>query len=210
MSAQRFLVPAAVGTTALGGFIYYRSTGSSEPKSREQQRRERADAKRDAGLAGAGVGQNATTGSVEAGGPGSGVPTANMDPDRKVKTDAPKEKLPSGGVGGGVGAGGMSARVVDISAKKSTDGGSSGGSWFGGGGGGSKSSTDDKSSSNSSSSSSGGASSASQGLQGLAGTGGKTAAPREGEGEHVKHHDTKVYSNHANTPTKRFPGETVK
>lgn len=176
MSAQRFFVPAAAGATAIGGYLYYNS--KQPAKSREQQRRERSQDKRDAGLSGAGVGQNAMTGLHEKGGPGSGVPTANTDPDRAVKTDAPKEKLPSGGVGGGVGAGGANSRTtVDISAKKPTTEQTSSSSW-------------------------------SQGLQGVFGQGGASAG--DSNETHKKYHDTKVHSNHADTPTKRFPGETVK
>ena len=118
MSAQRFFVPAAAGATAIGGYLYYNS--KQPAKSREQQRRERSQDKRDAGLSGAGVGQNAMTGLHEKGGPGSGVPTANTDPDRAVKTDAPKEKLPSGGVGGGVGAGGALCGERDVSHGRSS------------------------------------------------------------------------------------------
>ncbi|KAK0388015.1 hypothetical protein NLU13_4259 [Sarocladium strictum] len=230
MSAQRFFVPAAAGATALGGYLYYNS--KKAPLSREDQLREKSQAKRDAGLGGAGVGQNAVTGLHEKGGPGSGVPTGNKDPSRAVKTDAPKEDLPSGGVGGGVGAGDPSTRkTVDINAKKPTYGDRDGKS----GSGSDSSSGDQKSTSSSSSNnnnnnkSSGGSSGAkdsssksssgasnsaqgnsswSQSLQGIFGQGGSTAG--EKDDVHKKFHDTKIHSNHADTPTKRFPGETVK
>lgn len=261
MSAQRFFVPAAAGATALGGYLYYNS--QKPAKSRVEQRQERSQAKRDAGLAGAGVGQNAMTGGHEKGGPGSGVPTANMDSDRAVKTDAPREKLPSGGVGGGVGGGGANTRTtVDISAKKPTSGEGASASGFGSGssssgqnssnksttdkdssgsgrdtsnsstggtfGSGAGSSPDGQSSTNKNTTDSGNsgsgrgsaksapaggspdsnASSWSQGLQGIFGQGGGKVDDKDVQ--HRKYSDTKVHSNHADTPTKRFPGETVK
>lgn len=247
MSAQRFFAPAAAGATALGGYLYYNS--QKPQKSRVEQRQERSQAKRDAGLGGAGVGQNAVTGLFEKGGPGSGVPTANTDPDRAVKTDAPREKLPSGGVGGGVGAGGANVRAIDINTKQPSYGDGAGASGSGGGSSSDGQNSSNKSTSNTSSSSSdrdtstssdggtfgAGAGSSpdgqsssrgsaksgpaggspnsssstwSQGLQGIFGQGGASAS--DTPGSHRQYSDTKVHSNHADTPTKRFPGETVK
>lgn len=225
MSASRFFVPAGAGVAAIGGYMFYNSRKPA--LSREEQRREKSQSKRDAGITGAGVGQNAMTGLHEKGGPGSGVPTGNMDPDRAIKTDAPKDKLPSGGVGGGVGAGGANTRkTVDINAKKPNSG--EGAGMFGSGPGQSspnKTSTDEGDSSSGQDSSSGTGSSKSssttsnssgpgqenrswsQSLQGIFGQGGATAGSTDAD--HKKFHDTKIHSNHADTPTKRFPGETV-
>ncbi|KAF5985236.1 hypothetical protein FCOIX_2213 [Fusarium coicis] len=101
-------VPIISGVAALGAGVYY--LGRSKPETTpEQDRRGRAEAKKAEGLSGAGIGGNAVTGGHE---------LSHANSNRKEGTTAPPEKLPSGGVGGGVGAGGSNVRTsVEMSAK---------------------------------------------------------------------------------------------
>ncbi|KAI8724555.1 hypothetical protein NCS52_00024900 [Fusarium sp. LHS14.1] len=101
-------VPIGAGVALLGAGIYYKSR--SKPQvSEDQARRDRAQAKRDEGLSGAGIGGNAVTGGHE---------LSHVNPKRAEGSTAPLEKLPSGGVGGGVGAGGSNVRSsIEWSAK---------------------------------------------------------------------------------------------
>ena len=86
-------VPIISGVAALGAGVYY--LGRSKPGTTpEQDRRGRAEAKKAEGLSGAGIGGNAVTGGHE---------LSHVNSNRKGGTTAPPEKLPSGGVGGGVG-----------------------------------------------------------------------------------------------------------
>ncbi|OAA32314.1 hypothetical protein AAL_01646 [Moelleriella libera RCEF 2490] len=107
MSQGRALMIATAGAAAIGG-AFYATRGS---KSSAQARKDAADSKRDLGLGGVGVGGNVLTG-----GPESGPPRPDKDPQRSTKTTAEsRDKLPSGGLGGGEGAGGSSARKTDLS-----------------------------------------------------------------------------------------------
>ncbi|KAF5025703.1 hypothetical protein F66182_2221 [Fusarium sp. NRRL 66182] len=101
-------VPVTAGVAALGAGVYY-MTRSKPQTTPEQDRRGRAEAKKAQGLSGAGIGGNAVTGGHE---------LSHANSDRNEGTTAPLEKLPSGGVGGGVGAGGSNVRTsVEMSAK---------------------------------------------------------------------------------------------
>jgi hypothetical protein len=102
-------VPITAGVAALGAGVYY--LGRSKPDTTpEQDRRNRAEAKKAEGLGGAGIGGNAVTGGHE---------LSHANSRRKENTPAPPEKLPSGGVGGGVGGGGSNVRTtVEMSAKE--------------------------------------------------------------------------------------------
>lgn len=97
---QRSLIPIVAGGSLFIGAIIY-SRRPEAPKSAEQNRRDAADAKRAELGSGASVGGNFTTGGHE----------LSSKTDRpSEKAQVPKEKLPSGGVGGGVGAGGSNVR----------------------------------------------------------------------------------------------------
>ncbi|KAJ4203908.1 hypothetical protein NW767_004766 [Fusarium falciforme] len=101
-------VPIGAGVALLGAGIYYKSR--SKPQvSEEQARRDRAQAKKDEGLSGAGVGGNAVTGGHE---------LSHANPQRTEGSTAPPEKLPSGGVGGGVGAGDANVRSIEMTPKQ--------------------------------------------------------------------------------------------
>lgn len=102
-------VPIMAGITAIGAGIYYTSKKTPDV-SDEQARHNVGESKRAEGLGGAGVGGNALTGGHEPG-------HQNPGPKRSEGTTAPQEKLPSGGVGEGVGAGGSNARAVEMTSK---------------------------------------------------------------------------------------------
>lgn len=102
MSKQNTSILVIAGAGVIGASIYtmkYRKDPAQQSKNKTQD-------KKDLGLGGAGVGLTGAAGGNE----------RAIDPsqDRKVSTAAPKEKLPSGGVGGGAGAGGTSARAVEF------------------------------------------------------------------------------------------------
>ncbi|KAM0559338.1 hypothetical protein ACHAPJ_004361 [Fusarium lateritium] len=102
-------VPIGAGVAALGAGVYY-MTRSKPQTTPEQDRKNRGEAKKAEGLSGAGIGGNAVTGGHE---------LSHANSERKEGTTAPPEKLPSGGVGGGVGAGGSNVRTsVEMTAKK--------------------------------------------------------------------------------------------
>ncbi|QUC22235.1 uncharacterized protein UV8b_06476 [Ustilaginoidea virens] len=97
---------AAAGAALIGGTIY--ATRGRKEKSGPEVARNRARAKRELGLGGAGIGGNVLSGGPEA---GAAPPRPDRDPERRAKTTADsRDDLPSGGVGGGEGAGGASAR----------------------------------------------------------------------------------------------------
>ncbi|KAI9901693.1 hypothetical protein N3K66_003510 [Trichothecium roseum] len=121
----RFAFPIITGGGIVGGTLYYRSqhkkAAAAASSEKTTHNKAHAAAKRDKeGLSGAGIGGTAVTGGHETGQIGSGVATATSSPDRKVDTDAPLEKLPSGGVGGGVGAGGANVRAIEMTANGSS------------------------------------------------------------------------------------------
>lgn len=228
-------VPIGAGVALLGAGIYYKSR--SKPQvSEEQARRDRAQAKRDEGLSGAGVGGNAVTGGHE---------LSHVNPQRSEGSTAPLEKLPSGGVGGGVGAGGANVRSIEMTAKQRggvSPSGASGSAILGsifGTGATAESGTGDETkdtrvasnydgtptrrnathhdqhqprvsksgnAADSQGDDSGGqdtrsGQSLSQTLQGAFGQGGKGAA--EPDDQNTDFRNTKIASNHAETPTKR-------
>ncbi|RSM05764.1 hypothetical protein CEP52_006093 [Fusarium oligoseptatum] len=226
-------VPIGAGVALLGAGIYYKSR--SKPQvSDEQARRDRAQAKRDEGLSGAGIGGNAVTGGHE---------LSHVNPQRSEGSTAPLEKLPSGGVGGGVGAGGANVRSIEMTAKQRggvSPSGASGSAILGsifGTGATSESGTGDETkdtrvasnydgtptrrnathhdqhqprvpkSGNAATGDSQGdddgrsGQSLSQTLQGAFGQGGKRAA--EQDDQNADFRNTKIASNHAETPTKR-------
>ncbi|RSL84362.1 hypothetical protein CEP51_003946 [Fusarium floridanum] len=226
-------VPIGAGVALLGAGIYYKSR--SKPQvSDEQARRDRAQAKRDEGLSGAGIGGNAVTGGHE---------LSHVNPQRSEGSTAPLEKLPSGGVGGGVGAGGANVRSIEMTAKQRggvSPSGASGSAILGsifGTGATSESGTGDETkdtrvasnydgtptrrnathhdqhqprvpkSGNAATGDSQGdddgrsGQSLSQTLQGAFGQGGKRAA--EQDDQNAGFRNTKIASNHAETPTKR-------
>ncbi|RGP60299.1 hypothetical protein FLONG3_10928 [Fusarium longipes] len=225
-------VPITAGIAALGAGIYY--MGRSKPDTTpEQDRRNRAEAKKAEGLSGAGIGGNAVTGGHE-------LSHATTRP--KEKTTAPPEKLPSGGVGGGVGGGGSNVRTsVEMSAKENpgTSSPSKSGSGFLGGlfgTGGSKTDHGGKGqepkdtrvasnldgtpskkdtthhsndqprvskSAGDDSKSSGSGDSASQSLQGAFGQGGANVAEKGDQSQGFR--DPRVASNHTETTTKKGP-----
>ncbi|RDA87070.1 hypothetical protein CP532_0182 [Ophiocordyceps camponoti-leonardi (nom. inval.)] len=100
---------AAAGAGALGiGLFYRRQSNPSSSSTKDNQQddnnkpsRHSAHAKREFGLEGAAVGGNAIVGSTE---------LAAKREQQPSRSPAPLEKLPSGGIGGGEGAGGSSAR----------------------------------------------------------------------------------------------------
>ncbi|KAM0227902.1 hypothetical protein ACHAP5_012085 [Fusarium lateritium] len=228
-------VPITAGIAAIGAGVFY--MGRSKPDTTpEQDRKDRGEAKKAEGLGGAGIGQNAITGGHE---------LSHANSDRKEGSPAPPEKLPSGGVGGGVGAGGSNVRTsVEMTAKKQpgTSSSSSGSgmlsSLFGTGGSKTdkgngqepkdtrvasnydgtptkkdsthhdqqqprvnKSGGDDKSKSGSDSGNS--SQSASQSLQGAFGQGGGNVSEKGAQSQGFR--DTRVASNHTETPTKKGP-----
>ena len=105
MSRQNTALLATAAVGVLGAGIYtlnYREEPAQLSKNKAQD-------KKDMGLGGAGIGQTGSAGGNE----------RAIDPskDRKVFSSAPKENLPSGGVGGGAGAGGTGARAVEFGQK---------------------------------------------------------------------------------------------
>ncbi|KAK2006308.1 hypothetical protein LZ32DRAFT_102406 [Colletotrichum eremochloae] len=208
MSRQNFAVPLMGAAALVGGGVYYMrqpsntsgdaaqqiaNSDKSRPTSDEtatESRKRAADAKRDNGLGGAGVGFNNNTGGAE-------LSTGNQSgtsADRQGAPKGPKDKFPSdaGQVGGGHGSGNANTRAVETHGPSMTPGSSTatgavGGGKSSGGGGGS----DTTSSSNSSGIGSK--------LQGFFGTGGS----QDGEKKRQAPMDTKVMSHHADTPTNK-------
>ncbi|KAF6830885.1 hypothetical protein CPLU01_07074 [Colletotrichum plurivorum] len=139
MSRQNLTAPLLGAAAVLGGGIYYMRKPSSTSGDAAQQitnenkhrptsdemvanKKQQADAKRDLGLGGAGVGNNYMTGGTEL---GSGKKADN--PNRDVPK-GPKEKFPSdaGAIGGGPGRGNANSRAIETHGP-SSGGGSSGG-----------------------------------------------------------------------------------
>ncbi|TFA99519.1 hypothetical protein CCMA1212_008687 [Trichoderma ghanense] len=98
MSRERLAMTALAGVGVVGATVYATRRGGSK-KSDTQERRDKAQETRELGLGSAGVGGNRM-----AGGPSnSAAPSGpERDPkDRQVTTADSRDKLPSGGVGGG-------------------------------------------------------------------------------------------------------------
>ncbi|KAG6286446.1 hypothetical protein E4U45_008464 [Claviceps purpurea] len=111
MSRSRLMAVAVAGSALIGGAFY--ATRRPEKQSPEELRRNKADRARDLGLGSAGMGHNQVTGGPEAG----AAPSRPDETDRMrpVHTTASsKDKLPSGGAGGGEGAGRTSARATEL------------------------------------------------------------------------------------------------
>ncbi|KAG6207820.1 hypothetical protein E4U35_000618 [Claviceps purpurea] len=111
MSRSRLMAVAVAGSALIGGAFY--ATRRPEKQSPEELRRNKADRARDLGLGSAGMGHNQVTGGPEAG----AAPSRPDETDRMrpVHTTASsKDKLPSGGAGGGEGAGRTSARTTEL------------------------------------------------------------------------------------------------
>ncbi|OAA44802.1 hypothetical protein NOR_03556 [Metarhizium rileyi] len=120
MSREKVIMTAAAGAGLIGATIYATRATPTET----QDKRNKAQQKRDLGLGGAGIGGNHMAGGTERGpppGPGDG------DPKRQVTTAESRDKLPSGAIGGGEGAGGSGARRTQLSFPGSSTLGSSGG-----------------------------------------------------------------------------------
>ncbi|KAG6003128.1 hypothetical protein E4U21_002326 [Claviceps maximensis] len=112
MSRARAFSIAGLGAAFVGGTIY--ATRSPQKQSVAEMKRNKADRARDLGLGSAGVGGTHLTGGPEAGAAPS-RPDDGDDHAQRVKTTAESgDKLPSGGVGGGEGAGGSSARRTEV------------------------------------------------------------------------------------------------
>lgn len=103
MSQQKRIMLAVAGAGAFGA-AFYASRGRRSQDN--QQSSNKARDKRDMGLQGAGIGMTGAAGGNE----------RAIDPikDRKVNTTAPPEKFPPAGLGGGAGAGGPSARAIEL------------------------------------------------------------------------------------------------
>ncbi|KAG6263663.1 hypothetical protein E4U49_002151 [Claviceps purpurea] len=111
MSRSRLMAVAVAGSALIGGAFY--ATRRPEKQSPEELRRNKAERARDLGLGSAGMGHNQVTGGPEAG----AAPSRPDETDRMrpVHTTASsKDKLPSGGAGGGEGAGRTSARATEL------------------------------------------------------------------------------------------------
>ncbi|KAM0665015.1 hypothetical protein ACQRIT_007895 [Beauveria bassiana] len=117
MAADKKVMLALAGAGAIGA-AFYATRSTTRPATAVQSPSttlpdNKARDKRDMGLSGAGIGGTAVAGGNE----------RSIDPsqERKVQTTASsRDKLPSGGVGGGVGAGGMNARTVELPMPKSS------------------------------------------------------------------------------------------
>lgn len=181
MSRSKLTTPALGAVALIGGGLFYSRRGKSSdatpPQSEVDRKKERANAKRDLGLGGAGVGGNAITGGTElASGLGSG--NSKENPTRatqKPAGDVPRDQLPSGGVGGGYGGSNANSRSIELQ-KPGTPGTGTG---------------------------TGTGTSAGEKLQGIFGTTGSRSEGPTTEKHGVDPKDTKVWSHHADTPTNR-------
>ena len=111
MSKRNVAMVAAAGAAVITAGLY--GTGNRKgAESQGEPSRHRAQAKRDLGLGGAGVGGNQMVGSTEL---GASAGRPDNDPEGKqVTTAASRSELPSGGVGGGEGAGKTNARSIEL------------------------------------------------------------------------------------------------
>ncbi|KAK2025114.1 hypothetical protein LX32DRAFT_703994 [Colletotrichum zoysiae] len=213
MSRQNFAAPLMGAAALVGGGVYYMrqpsntsgdaaqqvanadkprltsdETAAATDKATERRKRA-ADAKRDNGLGGAGVGFNNNTGGAEL----SSGNQSGTSADRRDAPRGPKEKFPddAGQVGGGYGGGNANTRAVETHGPSMTPGSSTATGAVGGGKSGSGGGGDAVSSSN--------GSGIGSKLQGFFGTGGGQG----GEKKRQAPVDTKIASHHADTPTNR-------
>ncbi|KAK1994536.1 hypothetical protein LX36DRAFT_200212 [Colletotrichum falcatum] len=206
MSRQNLAVPLMGAAAMVGGGVYYMRQPSNTSGDAAQQvanadkprpssddtaadgRRRAADAKRDNGLGGAGVGFNNNTGGAEL----SSGNQSGTGADRRGAPKGPKDKFPddAGQVGGGYGAGNSNTRAIETHGPSMTPGSSSATGALGGG-----------KSGNGGADSAGGSNGSGIGskLQGFFGTGGGQG----GEKKRQSPVDTKIASHHADTPTNR-------
>ncbi|TDZ13683.1 hypothetical protein Cob_v013162 [Colletotrichum orbiculare MAFF 240422] len=239
MSRQGF--PAAIvgGAALLGGGLYFArkpaSTGDpaqqthgdkSRPTADEvEAKKERANAKRDLGMGGAGVGGNHVTGGTEL---GSGLRSGNTENPNRERQQGPTDKMPSdaGAIGGGPGRANSNTRAIETHgpsmSPSSANPGTGGENKSGGGSGGSGGSTNNSSNNNNSSNSSSNNNSDSYKKQGTSGdshgntsgsntSGGGSGFSEKlhglfgGQGERPRQApvDTKVASHMSDTPTNR-------
>ncbi|KAK5998813.1 hypothetical protein PT974_01196 [Cladobotryum mycophilum] len=193
MSRQRLALPIVGGASLLGAVLYFRSRPN---KSYGEQTRDRKLAKQEQGIMGAGVGNTHAIGGHEPG-------QSDKDSSRKVETTAPKEKLPSGGVGGGEASprdinfpgldkgqigrdeGGLLGRFSRSKPYEQSYEGDKGGQGKGSSGKGTNQ-NDEKD--------------ASQTLSSLFGQGGKSSKDRD---DTDRFHDTKIASHQEDTPTNK-------
>ncbi|KAI8293641.1 hypothetical protein K4K59_005606 [Colletotrichum sp. SAR11_240] len=153
--------PIAAGAVLLGGGLYafnrhvkpenpagdpaqqVFNTNKPRPTADEvANKKQQADAKRDLGMGGAGVGMNQMTGGTDI---GSGLKSGNTDNPNRDTPKGPKDKFPSdaGAIGGGQGRGNANSRAIEThgpgssAGASNTEGGISQklGSMFGTGGG---------------------------------------------------------------------------
>ncbi|KXH63117.1 hypothetical protein CSAL01_13127 [Colletotrichum salicis] len=138
MSRQHYAVPLMGAAALLGGGIYYVRQPSSNPGDAGQQiatnadnsrptsdavteqRKKAADAKRDNGLGGAGIGTNTgATGGAELSTGNRGGSAADRDTPK-----GPKDKFPSdaGEIGGGPGRGNSNTRAIEAHGPSMTPG----------------------------------------------------------------------------------------
>ncbi|ROT35246.1 hypothetical protein SODALDRAFT_328564 [Sodiomyces alkalinus F11] len=135
MSRSTMTGPALGAAALLGGGVYMMRGSKSKNQDATNdpagvaRKKEQADAKRDLGLGGAGVGGNTNTGGTELGsGLASGNTGENQGRWRQASgRDVPRENLPSGGVGGGYGGNNANTRAVEHTKGSSTGGGSGAG-----------------------------------------------------------------------------------
>ncbi|KAL2758881.1 hypothetical protein ACRALDRAFT_1069063 [Sodiomyces alcalophilus JCM 7366] len=197
MSRSNMTAPALGAAALLGGGIYLmrgrkaKTQDATNDPAGVARKKEQANAKRDLGLGGAGVGGNTQTGGTEI---GSGLASGNTGENQGRRRqspagDVPRENLPSGGVGGGYGANNTNTRAIEHSKGTGTGGSGSIGEKAKGVG---------------------------EMIQGKLGTtgsreneqdrgqeGGPGGTPMP-EGVHgVDRQDTKVWSNYSESPTKR-------
>ncbi|GJC92591.1 hypothetical protein ColKHC_01417 [Colletotrichum higginsianum] len=197
MSRQNLAIPLMGAAALVGGGVYYARTPSSTSGDAAQQisntakprptsdqtatedRKRAADAKRDNGLGGAGVGMNNNTGGAE-------LSTGNRS-GASGNSDTPKVPSDAGEIGGGHGRGNSNTRAIETHGPSMTPGSSTATGALGGGkdkGSGSAPTLRTKAP-----------------LQGFFGTGGGEA--QKGEKSRQAPLDTKIASHHADTPTNK-------
>ncbi|WQF77505.1 hypothetical protein CDEST_02519 [Colletotrichum destructivum] len=207
MSRQNLAIPLMGAAALVGGGVYYARTPSSTSGDAAQQisntakprptsdqtatedRKRAADAKRDNGLGGAGVGMTNNTGGAELSTGNRSGASGNSDTPK-----GPRDKFPSdaGEIGGGHGRGNSNTRAIETHGPSMTPGSSTATGALGGGkdkGSGSAPDTSNQSSGVGSK------------LQGFFGTGGGEA--QKGEKSRQAPLDTKIASHHADTPTNK-------